>query len=166
MILNFASEDGETPAKSIPKTYLDIINCKSVGLALQSIQAGMDQRGHNEVGYPETLAQALQKGLLLYKSMDKPSGLTLLCLYISQPLCTNMGSRGVNYHYKKVEDFNKMAFHIPPNIDELVIVLNGFHGLIEMVFGEKREEHPCHKVDARDRSHQKRQSTASREHSA
>ena len=137
MILNCASEDGKNPAASIPKSYRDIINCKSIGLALQSIQAGMNQRGHKEVGWPESLGQSLQKGLLLYKSMDKPSGLTALCLYVSQPLSANMSSRGVDYLYKKIEDFTKMAIHVPPNIDEMCIVLDGFHGLIEIVFGEK-----------------------------
>ena len=53
MIKNCTSEDGETPAPSFPKSYLDIINCKSAGLAIQSIQASMDQRGHPEVGWPE-----------------------------------------------------------------------------------------------------------------
>ena len=137
MILFGASEDGENPAASIPKTYLEIINSKSVGLALQAIQAGMSQRGHVEVGWPESLGQALQKGLLLYKTMDNPSNLTLLSLYVLKPLCANMSSKGVEYHFQKKEDFTKMAIHIPPNIDEMGIVLNGMHGLIEIVFGDR-----------------------------
>jgi hypothetical protein len=136
MIKNCASEDGETPAPSIPKSYLDIINSKSAGLAIQSIQASMDQRGHREVGWPEVLAQSLQKGSLLYKSLDKPSGLTIHCLYVTQPLQASMGSRGVEYHYKKVEDFSKMSIRIPPNFDEMVIVVKGFHGIVSIVFGE------------------------------
>ena len=72
MILFGASTDGENPASSIPKSYLEIIDSKSVGIALQSIQASMSQRGHVEVGFPEVLAQALQKGQLLYKTVDKP----------------------------------------------------------------------------------------------
>ena len=95
MILNCASEDGETPALCIPKSYLDIINCKSVGMAIQSIQAGMNQRGHKEVGWPEALGQSLHKGLLMYKSLDKPSGLTILCLYVSQPLNVTMSEKGL-----------------------------------------------------------------------
>ena len=137
MILFVASEDGENPASSIPKSYLEIINSKSVGIALQSIQASMSQRGHVEVGFPEVLAQALQKGQLLYKTVDKPGNFTLLCLHVLQPLCANMSSRGVDYQYQKKEDFTKMAIHIPSNIDEMLIVLEGFHGLIEITFGDK-----------------------------
>ena len=48
-----------------------------------------------------------------------------------------MISRGVDYHYKKIEDFSKMPIHIPPNFDEMLIVVRGFHGLVEIVFGEK-----------------------------
>jgi hypothetical protein len=135
MILFGASTDGENPASSIPKSYLEIINSKSVGIALQSIQASMSQRGHVEVGFPEVLAQALQKGQLLYKTVDKPGNFTLLCLHVLQPLCANMSSRGVEYHYQKKEDFSKMSIHIPSNIDEMLIVLEGFHGLIEITFG-------------------------------
>jgi len=137
MILFGASTDGENPASSIPKSYLEIINSRSVGIALQSIQASMNERGHVEVGFPEVLAQALQKGQLLYKTLDKPSNFTLLCLYVLQPLCANMSSRGVEYHYQKKEDFTKMAIHVPSNIDEMLIVLEGFHGLIEITFGDK-----------------------------
>jgi hypothetical protein len=95
MILFGASTDGENPASSIPKSYLEIIDSRSVGITLQSIQASMSQRGHVEVGFPEVLAQALQKGQLLYKTVDKPSNFTLLCLHVLQPLCANMSSRGV-----------------------------------------------------------------------
>jgi hypothetical protein len=48
-----------------------------------------------------------------------------------------MSSKGVEYHFQKKEDFTKMVIHIPPNIDEMSIVLNGMHGLIEIVFGER-----------------------------
>ena len=137
MILFGASTDGENPASSIPKSYLEIINSKSVGIALQSIQASMSQRGHVEVGFPEVLAQALQKGQLLYKTVDKPGNFTVLCLHVLQPLCANMSSRGVEYHYQKKEDFSKMSIHIPSNIDEMLIVLEGFHGLIEITFGDE-----------------------------
>ena len=136
MILFGASTDGENPASSIPKSYLEIIDSRSVGIALQSIQASMSQRGHVEVGFPEVLAQALQKGQLLYKTVDKPSNFTLLCLHVLQPLCANMSLRGVEYPYQKKEDFTKMSIHIPSNIDEMLIVLEGFHGLIEITFGD------------------------------
>lgn len=136
MIKNFASEDRETPAKSIPKSYLDIIKCKSIGLALQSLQASMDQRGHGEVGWPELLGVSIHNGLLLYKSMDKPSGLTVLCLYVAQPLKVNMRLRRVDYHYKKMEEFTKMPLHIPPNFDKMLIVIRGFHGLVTILFGD------------------------------
>ena len=137
MILFGASVDGENPAAAIPKSYLEIINSKSIGLALQAIQAGMNERGHVEVGWPETLGQSLQKGQLLYKTVDRPSNFTLLCLYVLKPLSANMSSKGVEYHFQKKEDFTKMSIHVPPNIDELGIVLNGMQGLIEIVFGDR-----------------------------
>jgi hypothetical protein len=61
-----------------PEVVPLFINSKSIGLALQVIQAGMSQRGHVEAGWPESLGQSLQKGLLLYKTVDKPSNFTLL----------------------------------------------------------------------------------------
>ena len=93
----------------------------------------MSQQGHVEVRWPESLGQALQKCLLLYKTVDKPSNFTLLCLYVLKPLCANMSSKGVEYHFQKKEDFTKMSIHIPANINEMSIVLNGMHGLIEIV---------------------------------
>jgi hypothetical protein len=47
-----------------------------------------------------------------------------------------MSEKGVDYHYKKIEDFSKMTIHIPPNFDEMLIVLRGFCGLTKIVFGD------------------------------
>jgi hypothetical protein len=93
LIFNASSNNPDKAAKSIPPSYLQIINSETAGMADRELQSQMRILGHIGIGFTHGLAASLYNSNILWSSTNSPSNLSPFTLFKLDSLSSAQGNR-------------------------------------------------------------------------